>query len=152
MSNKINLLNKAILHSMLEGNKLEIIKNFTEASIKILEADFGFAWWKFGNEYKLAYKSHDTPQNPTLPKKKGSNNMEIRMGKIFFDKNVKKTNYQPNLIQQLKSYIIIPVIFGENIYGSIVLCYKNPHDFTEEELSLSNLIGSATAQNITIPW
>src|SRR3989344_870829 len=69
---KMAVLNQAILDSMLGEGNVSIIKNFTEAGIEILEADFGFASWKYpdSNTYKIIYKSTGSPSNLT-PAEKG---------------------------------------------------------------------------------
>jgi len=152
ISEKIILLNDTILRSMMEKDKISIIKDFTETGIKILEADFGFAWWKFmkDEKYKLAYKSPTTPYNPTYPREKGGNYIAIKTKKPFFDSNVKKVKYRHDISRYLKSYIIIPIFYRKNTYGSFVLCYKKKHIFTKDELSLAHTMGNAAAQAITI--
>lgn len=154
ISQKINVLNQATLRVMAEESNLSIIKNFTDESVKILEADFGFAWGKFNDTdtYKLTYKSPDTPYNPTIPKRKSKKSVNYRNHNLIFDINVKKGNYEPDLSQYLKSYIIIPISYGDHIYGSIVICYKKPHNFTDEELALAEAVGNTIAQAITINW
>ncbi|MDO8594947.1 MAG: GAF domain-containing sensor histidine kinase [bacterium] len=152
ISEKITLLNKTILDSMTEKDKSAIVKNFTTTSIKILGANFGFAWWKFGdqNKFKLAYKSPNTPYNPTLPREKAGNYIALKTKKPFFDNNIKKESYEFDIGRYLKTYIIIPIHYNENVYGNLVLCYKKRHNFAEEELTLAQAIGHATAQAITI--
>lgn len=147
------LLNDTILDSMVQRNDRVIIKNFTEAGIKILGADFAFAWWKFSddNKYKLAYKSPTTPYQPFYPRKGASHYTALHTKKVFFDTNVKKQKYgKSDISSYMKSFIIIPITHGEYLYGTITICYKNQHQFTEEELSLSETIGNSTAQAITV--
>jgi signal transduction histidine kinase len=150
---KITLLNETILDSMAEEDANAIVKNFTESSIKILEADFGFAWWKFGDsdEYKLAYKSPGTPYEPFMPRKKANHYAAIKRKKPIFDSNVIGKNYGASDISPyMKSFVIIPIHHKKYIYGSLTLCYKKQHIFSEEELTLSQAIGHTTAQAITI--
>lgn len=150
---KITLLNETILESMTEKDSNAIVKYFTEGGIQILEADFGFAWWKSkdSDEYKLAYKSPGTPYEPFLPRSKASHYKAIKSKKPLFDSNVKKENYgESDISPYMKSFIIIPIYHDHHIYGSITLCYKKKHDFTEEELTLAQAIGHTTAQAITI--
>ncbi len=151
-SKKIVLLNETTLDSMVEKDSISIIKNFTEVGIKILEADFGFAWWKFHDEeeYKLAYKSLTTPYEPTLPRESAGNYVARKTKKPFFDSQVKKENYKYDISKYLKSYIIIPIYYNELIYGSLVLCYKKEHLFTDDEVDLAKVLGTTTAQAITI--
>src|SRR4051812_10052436 len=88
---KITVLNETILDSMTEKDANAIVKNFTESSIQILEADFGFAWWKFSDsdEYKLAYKSQGTPYMPFMPRKRANHSTAIKKKKPIFDSNVR---------------------------------------------------------------
>lgn len=137
---------------MVEKDRKSIIKNFTNASIEILEADFGWAWWKFkeNQEYKLAYKTPNTPYTPTAPRKNAGNQIAFKTKKPFFDSNIKKENYQFDILRYLKSYIIIPIFYRNYIYGNLVLCYKKQHDFNLDELTLAEAIGNAAAQAKTI--
>ncbi len=41
-----NLLNQAVLKSVNAPSEAEIIKNFTDVTIKILKADYGFAFFR----------------------------------------------------------------------------------------------------------
>ena len=132
ISEKITLLNKTILDSMAEKDKGAIVKNFTENSIKILGADFGFAWWKFSDsdEYKLAYKSPSTPYNPFLPRNKASHYTAIKTRRPLFKSTIKKEDYgSSNITPYMKSFVIIPIYHKQYIYGSITLCYKKQHNF-----------------------
>jgi hypothetical protein len=149
---KITLLNDITLESMMEKDKISIIRNFTETGIKILEADFGFAWWKFKDteDYTLAYKSTSTPYEPTIPREKAGNYIARITKKPFFDSDVNSGNYEFDINRYLKSYIIIPINYGDNVYGSLVLCYKDKHSFSDEELALAEALGNTTAQAITI--
>lgn len=150
---KITVLNETILDSMTEKDATAIVKNFTESGIQILEADFGFAWWKFGDsdEFKLAYKSPNTPYEPFMPRKKASHYTSIKKKKPIFDSNVSGKKYGTSDISPfMKSFVIIPIYHKKHIYGSLTLCYKKRHVFSEEELTLAQAIGHAAAQAITI--
>ena len=152
ISRKIELLNKATIYPILETNKVKIIENFTNTALNILEADFGFAWLKVeeNKEYKLAYKSPNIPFPPMIPKRK--NHEDKKLKKTLFDNNVKKGEYEDNLDRYIKSYIIIPLRYGDHIHGSIVVCYKQQHNFTKEELELSHTIGNIGAQALNLHW
>lgn len=140
---KIEVLNQATLDSMLEESYISIIKNFTEAGIEILDADFGFAWWKFkgSDKYKIIYKSIRTPQNLTFPKNQDNDLNLKKIREISFDGS-----------KDTKNHINIPVHYGDHVFGNIIVCYKKSHNFTKEELVLSSLIGNIAAQATTIPW
>ncbi len=150
---KITLLNKTILDSMTEKDNNAIVKNFTDDAIEILEADFGFAWWKFSDkdEYKLAYKSPSTPYSPFLPRDRANHYTAIKNKKPLFQSDIKKEDYKSSdITPYMKSFVIIPIHHEKNIYGSLTLCYKKRHNFTKEELTLAQAIGHTTAQAITI--
>ncbi len=152
ISKKITLLNDTTLISLSEKNKLAIIKNFAETGIKILEADFGFVWWKFREkeEYKLAYKSKTTPFEPYSPRKGGVNSTAIKTKRPFFDSHIKKENYPQDFHLYVKSHITIPVWYGRNIYGTLILCYKKKRKFASDEVTLATTLGNTMAQTITI--
>jgi two-component system, OmpR family, sensor histidine kinase BaeS len=120
---KINLLNQLAIESNLKENEVEILQNFTEIGVEILEAVYGYATYRGTNEqdYKLIYQSPGSPANIPLQKNKGK-------------------------------CIPIPISYGEYIHGNIVLCYKNNRQFTNEDIALSMLIGTLAAKAITIPW
>ncbi|MDD5050925.1 MAG: ATP-binding protein [Candidatus Pacebacteria bacterium] len=156
ISKKIALLNQTTLDLLVEKNSLTIIGNFTETGLKIMGADFGFAWWKMGEEeekkeYQLAYKTSSTPYNPNQPREKGGNFEAKREKRPFFVESVQKKDYEKayDVSPYMKSYVIIPVTYENYIYGSIVLCFKKKHIFTKEERSLALSIGNATAQAVT---
>lgn len=148
---KIALLNQTTLDSLAEKNSLTIIKNFTEAGIKILEADFGFGWWKFHSKekYKLVYKSPKTPYEPTIPRNHAGNYIARKTKKPFFDSHVKKENYLFDIDRYLKSYAIVPICYNDNIYGNLVLCFKKERIFKEEDKELMVFLGNVAAQAIT---
>ncbi|OHB14417.1 MAG: hypothetical protein A2431_03510 [Candidatus Zambryskibacteria bacterium RIFOXYC1_FULL_39_10] len=152
VSKKILLLNKTTLDSLVEKDILTMVRNFTETGIQILNADFGFAWWKFhdNEDYRLAYKSPSTPYEPPVPRKKAGNYIARQTKKPFFDSDVRKENYEFEINKYLKSYAIIPIYYNETTYGSLVLCYRKKHVFSEEDKELCTLLGNMTAQAITI--
>src|SRR5512141_560106 len=86
IAKKITFLNETALKSLNERSSLAIVKNFTEAGIKILGADFGFAWWKHGQKdtFHLVYKSKNTPYEPNYPRKRGGNYEAIKNKTPFF--------------------------------------------------------------------
>ena len=134
----------------------KIIEKFTEAGLKILEADFGFAWWKISkndDKYSLAYKSAGLPYEPRLPRERGGNFQATKKRTPIFVENVDKKNYEKkyDVSPYMKSYVIIPIAYNSHIlYGNLVLCYKKKHIFTEGDKELSVSLGHITAQAITI--
>jgi diguanylate cyclase (GGDEF)-like protein/PAS domain S-box-containing protein len=152
MFDKITLLNNATLDSASEKDALAIAKKFTKTGLKILAADFGFAWWKINGSYQLAYKSPKMPYSPNLPRKKGGNEQAQKKRLPFFVSIVNKKNYTPkyDVSPYMQSYVIIPIAYADKMYGNMVLCYKKKHIFTEEKKSLALALGNAAAQAITI--
>ncbi len=151
ITKKIGLLNQATLESLKDLDNNDVIEKFNIMALKILEADFGFTFWKEeGNKsYKLAYKSPNTPYEPRLPRKKGYNFKVEKTNKPYMG-NVKKEKLpEYDLTPYMKSIMIIP-IFYKRRYGNFVLCYKKKHVFTNQEKSLAISVGNAAAQAITI--
>lgn len=134
ISKKITLLNQTALKVMTEEDNISIIKIFTNESIKIFEADLGFAWGKFklNDTYKIVYKSPGIPFEPVFP--------------------FKRKSYPSNISKHLKSYLIININYFDHSYGSIILGYNQKHDFKPEELALANTTGNVIAHAITINW
>ena len=154
ISKKIALLNQTTLDSLAEVNILKIIERFTETGLKILGANFGFAWWKNpeDDKYKLAYKSPNTPYEPKLPREHGGNFMaEKNKTPIFVEKTIKE-NYEKkyDVSPYMESYAIIPIIYKNYLYGNLVICFKKEHIFTDEDKELSASLGNTTAQTIII--
>jgi len=154
VSKKLDFLNRATLNAMAEESNSLIIRNFTEECIEIFGADFGFAFGRFNikDKYSLVYKSSNTPYDPVIPVKVKNTSMPGKRGDYLHDNNVNKENYNSGIDKFLKSYIIIPVHYGDHAYGSIVICFKQRHNFTRPELSLSATIGNVIAQAITVNW
>ncbi|MDR3643266.1 MAG: EAL domain-containing protein [Candidatus Doudnabacteria bacterium] len=154
ISNKITLLNRTTLESFNAFDKSDIVQKFTDAAIIILGADFGFGWMKEkeGDDFKLAYKSGATPYEPKLPRKQGGNQLAQTNLEPVFINDVNGQNYEEDYDVSLfmKSYVIIPIYFNGYIYGNLIVCYKNSHNFSEEENGLCVALGNATAQAITI--
>ncbi|MEO5635178.1 MAG: HAMP domain-containing sensor histidine kinase [Candidatus Paceibacterota bacterium] len=149
---KFNLLNETTLTSMHEGEILTILKNFTDTVKEIMDADFAFAWWKMKDKkYKLAYKTPDTPYEPSIPKAKSSHIIKKR-GNSFYDTNVIASNYEEDISKYVKSFIIISIHYGEHVFGSIVICFGKPIEFNDVVLQSTNLIGNTIAQAVTINW
>jgi PAS domain S-box-containing protein len=153
IANKITLLNETVLECLNESSEQKIIKNFTIAGIKILKANFGFAWLKKGGDkhFKLIYKSKNLPYSPTPPRKRGRNYEAIQSGKPYFVTQAKKKSDPTyDVTPYMKSYIIVPMVYKKKTYGNIVLCFKNNRLFSEEEKSLCTYLGNSAAQAITM--
>lgn len=151
---KITSLNRTTLESLNEKDYSEILKHFTETGLEIVEADFGFAWWRSleEGEYSLVYKSPNTPYNPNPPRQQGGNNTAQETKAPFFVHSTKQETYEPeyDVTPYMESYVIIPIVYKDNIYGNIVLCFKTEKNFSEDDKAVCTFIGNAAAQAITI--
>lgn len=147
-------LNKVTLDALSEHNKLAIVKKFTEAGIEIMGADFGFAWWRktIDEEYQLAYKTKNIPFEPNPPKKKeGGHQVMITKGPVFIEEKFKETyGKQFDVSPYMKSYTIVPIVYDDNFYGNIVLCYKELKVFSEADKALAKSLGNSLAQSLNI--
>ncbi len=154
VSEKITLLNQITLQSLGEQDKLAIIKKFTEASINIVDADFGYAWWRSneGDDYRLVYQSANMDYMPSPPRKRGGNYEARKTGQPVFVVNTEQEKYSKefDVRPHMKSYAIIPIVFDGKFYGNIVLCYKTNKEFSELDKSLAEALGNALAQALTI--
>ncbi len=154
VAEKITLLNQVTLESLSEPDKVEIIKKFTQASLAIVEADFGFAWWKNSPtaEYQLAYKSPNIPYEPNSPRKRGGNYKAQKSGEPVFIEDAQQQSYakEYDVRPYMKSYVIIPIVFEGRSYGNIVLCFNHKKIFTLQDRSMCGALGNAIAQAITI--
>ncbi len=153
-SRKITLLNQTTLDSLIEHDVLKNIQHFTEIGLKILDADFGFAW-KINDDkssYHLIYKSPDIPHEPELPRDKGGNFVAIKTMEPVFVENTSNETYEKkfDVSKYMKSYVVIPITYDINTYGNIIICYKDVHNFSEIDRQFSISLGNATAQSITI--
>ena len=153
MINKIDLLNQASIKSFDTESDLAIIKNFTRTCIKMLGADFGYVWWKTKDphRYERIYSHGKLPFDPPHPRRHGTNYMSERKRSPHFVPRVYKHPLKKyNVSAHLKSYVIIPIFFQRQRYGSLVVCFKKSHLFSPEEKILCTTLGNTLAQAITI--
>ncbi len=150
---KITFLNQTTLDSLIETSDVKIIEHFTETGLDILGADFGFSWWKVHGDdpYTLIYTSPDLPYTPKLPREHGGNFVAEQTQAPVFIQDVMRKNYEKeyDVSPYMESYVIIPIMYKKYMYGSIVLCYKKKHVFSEEDRGLAISLGNTTAQTIT---
>ncbi len=154
-SQKLTLLNRAVLESINETSISAIIKKFTNTGIQILGADFGFAWLKSGNKkYKLAHKSRSLPYEPKPPRKNGINYWVTKKGVPFFATNIqlfkKKFTGINDILPYMKGFVIIPISYKNANYGNIVICFKRQKKFFQEDKGLCTFLGNSAARSITI--
>ncbi len=152
ISEKITLVNQTSLESFEVPDKLKIIAKFTEAGIKIFDADFGYAFWKQSGDknYLLVYRSPNMDYVPRLPRKRGFTFQVERTKKPFMGLIPEEKNPKYDLSPYMQSIVIIPIFYQRYQYGDIVLCYKKHRMFSKEDNSLGIALGNAAAQTITI--
>ncbi len=148
-----NRLNQAVLKSVGAANERQIVQNFTDVTVDILNANYGFSFFKDSTEkeFRLLYKDPRTPFEPTPPRTDGITQ------KAFDDKMpIYMSDYTQwdKLVSELKPYIkgfvAIPIAYKNTNYGTFNICYNNVHEFTDDEKDLCVLIGHSAAQAITI--
>ncbi len=154
IAGKIKILNDASLESLNAKNEAEIIKKFAKAGIKIIGAAYGFGWYKSQgkNDFNLAYTSPKTPYVPRPPRKTGGINARVQIkGRPIFVMDVKTAPYiKKDALTNMRGVAAVPMIYKNRSYGNIILCYRGPHQFSEEEKSLCAALGTGAAQAITI--
>ncbi len=145
------LLNEATIQCLNETDENKIISTFTELAVDILGANFGFVWFcKKGQEFELAYRSHNLPYTPLSPTMGGRNTKVFKSFQPDFVSIVEKRKDKYDVSKYMKSFVIIPITYQDNIYGNIVICFKKLETFSKEKRILCTLIGSNIAQVITI--
>lgn len=152
ISDQITILNDTTLECLNETDEQVIVTRFTEVGLKVLGADFGFVWLNSSQskDLELVYKSPTTPYIPKNPKEDGRNYKVIESGKPDFVSEVTKRNDEYDVSSYMKSFVIIPLVYKEGVYGSMVFCFKNGESFPREKRILSTFIGNSVAQTITI--
>lgn len=147
----LTLLNETTIRCLNETDEKRIISTFTELAVNILGADFGFVWMgKKGEEFKLTYRSNNLPYIPLSPTKGGRNTKVLNSSKPDFVSVVKKRNDKYDVSRYMKSFVIIPITYQDNVYGNVVICFKKLEEFSREKKILCTLVGSNIAQVITI--
>jgi diguanylate cyclase (GGDEF)-like protein/PAS domain S-box-containing protein len=153
LSEKITFLNQTTLECLSGDGNINILEKFTEAGIKVMGSDFGFAWVKNQNPdfFDLAYKSSLVPYEPMPPRNDGSSEAVIASKRPLLLSDYPGAKYfRPDAGNYIKSLAVIPIVYKDEIYGSIYICFKNFYSFTKEDESLCEFIGNSAAQAITI--
>jgi PAS domain S-box-containing protein len=152
ISEKVTLINAAVLKCINESDEKKIIETFTETSLTGLDADYGFVWLNSFASNKLAikYTSRNLPFTPKVPREKGRNYRALKSGEIDFVSDVKVESDSSYLAKYIKSFVIIPICYGDKVYGNIVICFKKTQEFSNEKKTLCTFIGNSLAQAITI--
>lgn len=147
----LNLLHETTIRCLDETDEKKIIGIFTELAISVLEADFGFVWMsKNDNSFELTYKSHSMPYTPLPPTLKGRNSKVFHSYKPDFVSVVHKRKDRYDVSKYMKSFVIIPIVYKDSIYGNIVICFKNREYFSEEKRISCSIVGTNIAQVMTI--
>ena len=152
ITDKITLLDETVLACLGQTNQIKIVKTFTKVGLRVLDSDFSFAWLNTSTskDLKLVYKSPNLPFQPHPPRKGGKNYNTIKKSIPYFVNNIKKRPDAHYLIKYIKSFVIIPLVYKREVYGTIVFCFKKPESFSIEKRMLSSFIGNSVVQAITI--
>lgn len=145
------LLNETTLSCLNETDEKKIIGTFTELAIRVLKADFGFVWMcKKDQEFELVYQSKNLPYTPLPPTKGGRNTKVFKNLTPDFVSTIEKRKGKYDVSKYMKSFVIIPIMYQNNVYGTIVICFKKTETFSKEKRVSCRMIGSNIAQVITI--
>lgn len=153
ISDKISILNQVTLESFDFSSETEIVGKFAESGIKILGADFGFVWFKERDKknFELIYTSRNIPYLPNRPRKKGTNyRVQHKKDPLFIHDVVRANFVRSDAKKFMKSAAVIPITYQDRTYGNVVICFKKPRRFTNEDRSLGAFLGNSLAQAITI--
>src|SRR3989344_9152144 len=149
---KITQLNQTVLECLGETSEIKIVKAFTEAGLQVLHADFGFVWLNSAKSHalELVYKSPNLPYMPVVPREEGRNYRVLEFSTPDFVTDVKKRMDKYDVSSYMKSFVIIPLVYKQAVYGTMVLCFKKSESFSKEKRILSVFIGNSIAQTVTI--
>lgn len=152
ITSKVTLLNETVIECLNERSETRIFKAFMDVGMKILGADYAFAWQLKNTKSKnleLVCKSDNLPFTPTA-RKSGRNYFVIKHHVPIFVDNIKKTPDVGYVQKYFQSYAIVPLVHKKGVHGSMVFCFKSSEQFTEEKKTMSVLLGNSAAQAITI--
>lgn len=125
---KITAFNDTNLGLLGEHNKAVIIKKFTEASIDILDADFGFSWWK--------------------------ETLEDAEHTLIYTNAKSETDVVPHNESMVPNYkesnLTIPITFDGACYGSIGLYFSEKQNFTDQDKSVVTALMNSLTQALII--
>lgn len=151
--NQLRLLNETVLQSLKVSDEKIIVKNFVNLGVELLNADFGFAWYKGGNEpaFHWMYKTTDTPYSPTRPRKHGVMATALKSKNPVLIENISRhKRARREAKENMQSVAVIPMRYQEKSYGNLVICYKRRHVFSLQQKMLCNVLSNSAAQAITI--
>ncbi len=149
---KISLLNETIIECLNETDENKIISAFTKLANRILDASFGFVWFRSYNseKFELIYKTPRMPYDPKPPRTDGLNQIAMDSRMPYYVTDVKAQPYTVEVGPYMKSFVIIPITHHTQVYGNIVLCFQKKETFPEEKKILCSFIGNSVADAISI--
>lgn len=150
---KISFLNETSFESFKLRTEKAIIAKFMEAGIKVLGANFGFSFIRDSGkrEFRLAYKTQDTPYQPIKPRRTGitAKAFQSREPQMVSDV-LKESLIREDARQTMKAVAVVPISYKEANYGTLDFCFYKVHQFNEEEKILCEFIGRSAAEALTI--
>jgi|GEM_PF-2454490 len=148
LSDKLTLLNEAVLSCLGEADEIKIAKMFAKVGLEVLEADFGLVWLNTSASptLKLVYKSANIPFTPNEPRKDGHNHAVLKRGIPYYVSDINTKPGARHLSKYIKSFVIIPISYQKEVYGTIIFCFEKPEPFAREKKILCAFIGNSVAQ------
>lgn len=152
IAEQVTLLNETTLQCLNETDETKIVSAFCRTGLTVLKADFGFVWLNSSDspELKLVYKSPRLPFKPNPPRQGGRNYRAIQSSTPDYIHDTSKTPDATYVSKFVKSFVIIPLVYKDSRYGSMVFCFKKSQAFEQEKKTLCVFIGNSVAQTITI--
>jgi len=149
---KIVQLNETIIECLNETDEVKIISAFTKLANRVLEASFGFVWFRSYNsdKFELIYKTPNVPYEPKPPRTEGINQMVMKRRTPYYVTDVSAQSDTREVGPYMKSFVIIPIAHHTQVYGNIVVCFKKKEIFPEEKKILCSFIGNSVADAIAI--
>ncbi len=150
---KISLINRVVLDSMNAVDESIIVKNFIQAAIQMLRADFGFSFIKNHKtgKFTLLYKDKRTPYVPMPPRKTGITAKALKKRQpLYFTVAGQAGKVRNDAKQFMKGVVVIPVSYKKTNFGTLDICFYSKHNFTQEEKVLCAYIGTSAAQAIAL--
>lgn len=150
---KLSILHKTMFESMQFDSESTIADTYIKTAIKILDADYAFVWLRdqTGTSFRAIYTSPSTPYRPVLPRKKGfMDKIFNRRTSLFIPDTSKHLSIRDDAKRYMKSLVAIPIIYKGERYGNLLVCFKRPHEFRQDQKIICNFLGNGLARSLAI--
>lgn len=154
LTEKIALLNAAMLETYGALNERAIVTKFITTGLKILGADFG---WSFGTlpdsqGFELLYVTPHCGYQPIAkPRKRGIVAKAFTTKKPQLVEDIMSPKYMRyDAKLAMKSVAVIPMTYQDASYGTLHYAWRKKHVFSKADEYLCRFLGNTAAQAFTI--